>query len=1580
MGGGMARRSAVTNVFSLLEHRSATFPRFVLGTILALALAGIPLLRAEPADVFSITNIESSDPVASGQQLTYTITVVNTGGAKVNNVVLSDQVNGVGGIGVPPQLVLTSTRGGCGQNGNLVTCNAGSIEGFGTWTVTIRGIVTAPNGTTLNNTALVTGTKSAQNHSSQATATTLVSGGSGSPLPDLTIAKTGPTSVPISSAMTYTLTVNNVGTAAATDVKVLDTVPAGLTAIGATGTSLFTCGVVGQTVTCTGGAVNQGSNATITINALSPGVVGAITNTAVVDPDNAIIEGNELNNTSALVNTQVTSGPAPPAITIVKTDDPAVLAGAGPDPVVPGGQLTYKILLTNNSSTRADDVVIVDGTQSLEAASITVAQVITDGALGPHNGCTVSAPEVRCVIRSLNPGGTLLVTISGQVVGSAGSTIFNTATGTANIANQGVSATDTEITTVKPAVDLTITKGDSPDPVCARSWPADQPPAVPTVCRGGLTYNFVVGNSGIATATNVVVRDQLPPDTFFDRVVPAAIPCVLSAGNVLTCTLASVPPEAIVPFSIVLVAPSTTGPILNTVTVDPNNAIFEADETNNVATQGTQVATGVDLTILKTDAPPGFEPIATNGTQTYTITVDNIGTQDAANIHVRDVLPAGTIFRSAVGDNGFTCSHASGVVDCVGGSLRGTAAEYYDQFGDPGDDTAIITIRIFARSTVGSGVDAMHNEVRVDPFNAIPEVNENNNIDFEDTNVTSGGAGQGAFNQLTIDKTQVSPENPVARNALVTYRIVVGNDGTDPALNVLVRDFIPAGSTFIEATGTNQFLCTHLSNSVDCAGGTIPAGGNATLTIKVFAPDTPGSYTNQSIADPNGTLPEGNEFDNEDSVTTVVENGGNGPFNDLHVDKSGSTNVAPNGEITYSLQVFNTGSNPALNVMVRDSLPAGTTFVSAADAAPGTPGAFTCSHSGGTVECTGATINAGGVGAARVVTIKVTAPNQNTVLTNQAFVDPDNAVPEGDELNNTDTHVTTVASVINLKITKEGPDKATQNQVREYKLKVKNEKPSGGGSPGQTAFDVKVHDPLPVGLIPLAVDAGTSNNWACQILENPINVVDCVGDLNPDQEVTITITVFITAENNRSLDNEACVDPADEIEEFDPPGERDNCSTATTPLVPDPKSSPDLLVTKTADVAIGTPGQDVTYTITIENIGNAPAKSPLTLTDDLPDQVAFVSAAGTNGWTCAEASGIVTCNDGGSGLAVGASAEITLVVNIDITASLPIANTAVAALALVDPAPSDTLENETSIDNNDSTVVVSIGAPGFDLTITDIVDSPDPAIRGNQLSYTVVAVNGGSETAADVHVSIDVPSSGLTFLNAAGTNGFTCGAPVSNTIDCVGTLAGGGSTVITVNFFVHLTASDNFNIAAEIDRPNTFTESVETNNTATEVTTVAGESCIGTVTCVDLVAVQATGAPDPVAPGNQATYSVTVVNIGAVSTADPSVNAAVEKVWFDLFGDVTNVTPTSSSGSFSCSVVSFVAGAHLFSDCTGELAPGQSVTFTVTVTVNSGSGVTVRGLADPEDSLPEVNDFQPRPPDPPETFGNNLVIKVFKVQ
>src|SRR5262245_38812407 len=101
-------------------------PRFVCGFVVAACVAAISIVLADPSSPMTITNVDRPDPVASGSELTYTITMVNTAGSKITNAVMTDQVNGVNGIGTPPQLQITSSRGSCvqsGQNSVLVTCN-----------------------------------------------------------------------------------------------------------------------------------------------------------------------------------------------------------------------------------------------------------------------------------------------------------------------------------------------------------------------------------------------------------------------------------------------------------------------------------------------------------------------------------------------------------------------------------------------------------------------------------------------------------------------------------------------------------------------------------------------------------------------------------------------------------------------------------------------------------------------------------------------------------------------------------------------------------------------------------------------------------------------------------------------------------------------------------------------------------------------------------------------------------------------------------------------------------------------------------------------------------------------------------------------------------------------------------------------------------------------------------------------------------------------------------------------------------------------------------------------------------------
>jgi uncharacterized repeat protein (TIGR01451 family) len=1783
--------------------------------VLAAALLGRGAFAA-PASPLSVIKSASATSIASGGQLTYTIVVKNTGGSSVGNAVLTDQVNGIGVIQNPPalpQFQITSTKGSCtqgGPNGNLITCNGGTLAGGESWTVTIGGQVTAGSGTTLNNTASVSATKTSQSFTTLSNAVSVPVTASTSNLPDLTINKTGPTTVAPNSPIAYTLTVNNIGTGNATGVKVVDTVPAGVGSISASGTSLFNCAVASQTVTCTGGAVNQGQNATITINGMVTLSGGTLTNTAVVDPDNTIVESNELNNTSAVVNTNIGGPPPPPLLEIKKTDgnpvptvdpgDPPMWwAGAGPDPVNPGQQLTYKILVVNEATgtnPTAASVVVTDGTQGLDASSVVASESVVNGSVAKTDGCTVSSSQIRCTVKTLNSLGTIAITVTGTVVQSAGSSIFNTATVTGNIRNQGVTNSASEATTVRPKVDLTITDDDSPDPVCARSWPVDNttptqhlptapsglspasghpvPLLQPPVCLGGLTYSLVVGNSGNGATSGVEVRDPLPAGTIFDSyqdVDHAGFTCALQPGNVVDCTGGSIGAASIVHLNLLVVAPPNVGSITNTVTVDPNNTIFESDETNNTVSQTTSVSTGVDLVVWKghvhTQTPPGsptyanppegFDPVATSGTETYTIYVDNVGTQDTTNVKVVDTLPAGTKFLSAKGNQGFSCasdgSATGGNVTCIGGHLLGTESESYTapQPGGPtaaGEDHATITIKVFATPNVQP---AMHNEVRVDPDNTIPEVNELNNLWTDDVQVATGNDDKGAFNQLTIAKTQVSPSGTVATNGTVTYNLHVSNLGTDPVSNVVVKDFLPTGSRFISASDTDtthgaRFFCAHdgsptggtvtctggdFSGSVNtipdspsgtvptsrdikitifapntpgtytnhatvdpdnvvpegnefdndssvdtkvapcvgasdctnenafneltitktqvsptnpvarngivtynlkvenlgsdpaqgvvvtdrlpagfrfinakdsspgdptaftcggpdasgvltCSGGSLSGTVNAlpggaptsrTIVVRVFAPDTPGTYQNLAFVDPNNTIPEGNEFNNQSSVETDVENGGNGPYIDLHLIKTqqavldqttsgGMVRVAPGGPIKYVLTVQNLATpgpdgGTAFNVKVTDTLPANVTFSSAADE-DGGPGNFSCGQRPGQpniIDCTGGTIPAG---AQRKIDIFAVAPtnlaatasdkgNIQQTLTNSAMVDPDNAIPEGDETNNVDSVKTLVQSEINLSLTKDGPGTASQNDTTTYTITVKNNKVWGDG---QTAYNTTIVDPLPTGLIPLNVQADPGN-FQCQIEENPVNTVTCTGDLETDKSVTITISAFVTLQSG-TLDNEACVNTHFTPTTIDETNLNDNCNHAISEVKP---PAPDIQINKKADANSVTAGQKLKYTLSVSNVGTGPTDgSDVVVTDNVPSDVTVDQVEPPPpGWDCSATSGNnVSCKT--SSMNAGDSADIIIDTTVG-SPTGPFTNTATVSGG-----------GDTQTNNNSSSVTTQVGsAAAIDLNVVSLTDNPDPVNHDNTLTYTGIVRNDGtSGTGPGAVVRVVLPSTGVSNLAVTASNTFSCGAnttldPSGKTFDCIGEFGASGtstdSTTITATMVVDSSAPppDQLSTTVTADPDNAITESDETNNTKTETTAVSGTVC-GGKPCVDLFA---TASGTPLVPsGGTAVYIATVQNVGTDPVPDSPTTWTID-LQFLGSGVITSAVPSDPG-------VTCLTLTPLDTQCSSvpgtpdpmDLAPGASLTFTVTVAglmPPNGNGV-FQVTADITDTVAEL--------------------------
>ena len=192
---------------------------------------------------------------------------------------------------------------------------------------------------------------------------------------------------------------------------------------------------------------------------------------------------------------------------------------------------------------------------------------------------------------------------------------------------------------------------------------------------------------------------------------------------------------------------------------------------------------------------------------------------------------------------------------------------------------------------------------------------------------------------LSLTKTD-SPD-PVTTGGTLTYTIAVNNAGPNDASAVKVEDTLPAGTTFVSATGTN-WNCNHLSGTVTCnrTGGNLAPGAAPNITIVVTAPATAGTITNSAtVSSPNDNTP----LNNTDTESTTVANNA-----DLSITKSdGVTSVTAGDGITYTytITVNNNGPASATGVSFTDTWPTGFTrgTLPAGCANVGAGPDFTCS-------------------------------------------------------------------------------------------------------------------------------------------------------------------------------------------------------------------------------------------------------------------------------------------------------------------------------------------------------------------------------------------------------------------------------------------------------------------------------------------------------------------------------------------------------------------------------------------------------------------------------------------------------------
>jgi uncharacterized repeat protein (TIGR01451 family) len=425
--------------------------------------------------------------------------------------------------------------------------------------------------------------------------------------------------------------------------------------------------------------------------------------------------------------------------------------------------------------------------------------------------------------------------------------------------------------------DVVVIKNDGPDPVEA---------------GGVITYSLVVRNIGLQTATSVQVVDTLPPEVTF---VSASASCSHVAG-VVTCLAGNLaandgaaggPDEAKIQIQVTAPTPASDTRVLNQAEVTASNEPFANTGNNRDFEETAVLAPRADVTIEKTDQP---DPLSSGGSVTYTITVRNIGPQQADDVTIVDTLPVSATFVSASAECG---APVAGVVTCLLGSLG------------PNGGQASVQITLNAPAVTQDL--RLKNTARVSASNEL-FAQTGNNLDIENTAVIAPDPN------LVVTKSD--SQDPVLRVRQFSYTITVANQGGGDATGVTVTDQLPTTTlpngtpqpvVFKNATGASCSATP--GNLVTCSLPLVAAnGGQVVITINVRAPTVVVNTTlNNSASAVDPDEPGDPVANNSDGESTLIK-----ACFDVNND-----NVVSAGDIGTVVSAFGaTTSDPDYSVLV----------------------------------------------------------------------------------------------------------------------------------------------------------------------------------------------------------------------------------------------------------------------------------------------------------------------------------------------------------------------------------------------------------------------------------------------------------------------------------------------------------------------------------------------------------------------------------------------------------------------------------------------------------------------------------------
>ncbi|HET9212577.1 MAG TPA: DUF11 domain-containing protein, partial [Thermoanaerobaculia bacterium] len=360
----------------------------------------------------------------------------------------------------------------------------------------------------------------------------------------------------------------------------------------------------------------------------------------------------------------------------------------------------------------------------------------------------------------------------------------------------------------------------------------------------------------------------------------------------------------------------------------------------------------------------------------------------------------------------------------------------------------------------------------------------------------------------------------------------------------------------------------------------------------------------------------------------------------------------------------------------------------------------------------------------------------------------------------------------------------------------------------------------------------------------------------------------------------------------------------------------DLAVTKTDTPDPVTAGTNLTYTITVTNNGPDPADTA-SWNDMLPAGTTFVSLSSVAGWSCTTpvvgAGGLISCTN--PTFAVG-SAMFTLTVAVDpaTAAGTVISNTAGVNSATGEGNPGD-----------ESATATTTVAASADLSVTK-VDTPDPVLDGQDVTYTITVTNAGPSSASTVTLN-DVEPGGTSPAPLTPPAGWSCTPEIGLGFSCTIASMPPGQAVFTVVLQVGPQQPDGRILINTVDVSSTTPDPNGQDNTATAQTTVHAASALSATKTVS----------GSFAPGGAVTYTLEVTNAGPTTELDSAGNELTDV----LPPSLQLVSATASSGTALAT-----PGTNTVT-WNGTLDAGASTTITIQATVKStvAPGTTVSNQA-----------------------------------